>query len=286
MQYLETKTFLIGVSQGAFFQTETCFSFVLFYYHYGSFPFQICEQLSQHLHQTLPQLFPSPKSIPTDLLKTLHQLVIGLTQRQYTLHTSAAQAYATYLTVAGQRATPDIARTEEPITKLDTTTGRPLFPFCYVTILVMIILSPTYILSFFSDSLFSYTKTAGPTLVPQSGSQKSDCGILDARRTSLTSTRSQQFNLRAGTWIAASSWHAWSRCYFGWTGHLGSLFTSGTCAAKFARSNHTYLLSCATYTPDSYRSRVGIDSSSLALFILALRRASGLPLSCGCHGLH
>ncbi|THD23047.1 PI-3-kinase kinase SMG-1 [Fasciola hepatica] len=83
----------------------------------------ICDQLSQHLHQTLPQLFPSSKSLPTSLLETLHRLVIGLTQRQYTLHTSAAQAYATYLTVAGQRAAPDVVRTEEPITRLDTTTA-------------------------------------------------------------------------------------------------------------------------------------------------------------------
>ncbi|VDP88266.1 unnamed protein product [Echinostoma caproni] len=89
----------------------------------------ICKLLSQHLHQTLPQLFPPSSPIPVDLLESLHHLTIELTQRQYTLHTSAAQAYATYLTVAGQRAAPEVVRMEEPITRLDTMTGRLLFYF-------------------------------------------------------------------------------------------------------------------------------------------------------------
>ncbi|GAA38308.2 PI-3-kinase-related kinase SMG-1, partial [Clonorchis sinensis] len=74
--------------------------------------------VARHLHDKLPSLFPSSGSLSAEVLRSLHHLVIVLTQRQYSLYTSAAQAYATFLTVAGQNSVPELS-----VSKLDTTTA-------------------------------------------------------------------------------------------------------------------------------------------------------------------
>ncbi|VEL26644.1 unnamed protein product [Protopolystoma xenopodis] len=59
---------------------------------------QAQSKLAHHLSKQLPGIFPTSASVPT---AQLHAILVNLTARQYSLHTSAAQAYATYLTLAG-----------------------------------------------------------------------------------------------------------------------------------------------------------------------------------------
>ncbi|CAH8470311.1 unnamed protein product [Dicrocoelium dendriticum] len=87
--------------------------------------FQMIERLRSHLHSILPAIFPSPTSISLESARYFRQLVTSLTHRQYGFHTSAAQAYATFLTVAGQQTSPtdSPATSEDYASKLDTTTA-------------------------------------------------------------------------------------------------------------------------------------------------------------------
>ncbi|KAF8566193.1 hypothetical protein P879_02805 [Paragonimus westermani] len=82
----------------------------------------MAEKLISHLRTILPDMFPKFVHLPLELAKKLHQIVVALTQRQYSLHTSAAQAYATFLTVAGQHSSSAVLW-EGPTSKLDTTTA-------------------------------------------------------------------------------------------------------------------------------------------------------------------
>ncbi|CAL8090037.1 unnamed protein product [Calicophoron daubneyi] len=83
----------------------------------------INEYLADHLHLTLPSIFPS-SGISKPILQSLRHLVIVLTQRQYTLHTSAAQAYATLLTVSDRiQSNAEKQTGDRPVSKLDTTTA-------------------------------------------------------------------------------------------------------------------------------------------------------------------
>ncbi|KAF6775770.1 hypothetical protein AHF37_05400 [Paragonimus kellicotti] len=86
----------------------------------------MAEKLVSHLRTILPDMFPKSVHLPLELANKLHQIVVALTQRQYSLHTSAAQAYATFLTVAGQHSSSAVMW-EGPTSKLDTTTVYQMF---------------------------------------------------------------------------------------------------------------------------------------------------------------
>uniref|UniRef100_A0A0X3PRU1 Uncharacterized protein n=1 Tax=Schistocephalus solidus TaxID=70667 RepID=A0A0X3PRU1_SCHSO len=60
------------------------------------------QKFAEHLVHTVPELFPSTSSADNQCLNLCRSVVSSLTGRLYTLHTFAAQAYVTYLTVAGQ----------------------------------------------------------------------------------------------------------------------------------------------------------------------------------------
>ncbi|KAL7059465.1 hypothetical protein AAHC03_013418 [Spirometra sp. Aus1] len=60
------------------------------------------QKFAEHLVDTVPELFPSTSSADNQCLSLCRSIVSSLTGRLYTLHTFAAQAYVTYLTVAGQ----------------------------------------------------------------------------------------------------------------------------------------------------------------------------------------
>ncbi|CAH8830719.1 unnamed protein product [Trichobilharzia szidati] len=81
---------------------------------------QIQEKFSSHLVSILPQLKKS--SLTSDLIQLLHQLLVSITERQHALHMSAAQAYATFLTIVDQSGVPENSLFYKPITKLDITT--------------------------------------------------------------------------------------------------------------------------------------------------------------------
>ncbi|VDQ06744.1 unnamed protein product, partial [Trichobilharzia regenti] len=61
-------------------------------------------------------------NLTSDLIQPLHQLLVSITERQHALHVSAAQAYATFLTIVDQSGVPENSLFYKPITQLDITT--------------------------------------------------------------------------------------------------------------------------------------------------------------------
>nr|CAH8855885.1 unnamed protein product [Trichobilharzia regenti] len=91
---------------------------------------QIQEKFSSHLVSILPQLKKS--HLTSDLIHQLHQLLVSITERQHALHMSAAQAYATFLTIVDRSGVPENSLFYKPITQLDikTTTLKFLDLLC------------------------------------------------------------------------------------------------------------------------------------------------------------
>ncbi|CAH8665481.1 unnamed protein product [Schistosoma bovis] len=85
---------------------------------------QIDSQMQQKFFSHLRNIIPSWKnpSLSNDLVQLLHQLLVSITERQHTLHMSAAQAYATFLTIADQSRGSGNSIFYKPVTKLDITT--------------------------------------------------------------------------------------------------------------------------------------------------------------------
>ncbi|CAH8635139.1 unnamed protein product [Heterobilharzia americana] len=84
------------------------------------FDSQIQEKFFSHLHKIIPHLKKS--NMTSELTQIVHQLLVSITERQHTLHMSAAQAYATFLTIADQSSVSENPLFSKPICKLDITT--------------------------------------------------------------------------------------------------------------------------------------------------------------------
>lgn len=82
--------------------------------------------MQQKFFSHLRNIIPSWKnpSLSNDLVQLLHQLLVSITERQHTLHMSAAQAYATFLTIADQSRGSGNSIFYKPVTKLDITTSK------------------------------------------------------------------------------------------------------------------------------------------------------------------
>ncbi|CAH8677240.1 unnamed protein product [Schistosoma rodhaini] len=85
---------------------------------------QMDSQMQQKFFSHLRNIIPSLRnaSLSNDLVQLLHQLLVSITERQHTLHMSAAQAYATFLTIADQSRGSENSIFYKPVTKLDITT--------------------------------------------------------------------------------------------------------------------------------------------------------------------
>ncbi|CAH8588952.1 unnamed protein product [Schistosoma turkestanicum] len=86
---------------------------------------QMQQKFFSHLRNLIPSL--SEPNLSSDSIKLLHQLLVSITERQHTLHMSAAQAYATFLTIADQSRGSRNSIFYKPITKLDITTATLKF---------------------------------------------------------------------------------------------------------------------------------------------------------------
>ncbi|TNN13197.1 Serine/threonine-protein kinase SMG1 [Schistosoma japonicum] len=84
------------------------------------FDFQMQQKFLSHLRNIIPSL--RNYSLSNDSIQLLHQLLVSNTERQHTLHMSAAQAYATFLTIVDQSNGTENSLFYKPVSKLDVTT--------------------------------------------------------------------------------------------------------------------------------------------------------------------